>query len=190
MSAAFIVDGLTEKKIIQSICENSPVRMTNLNGKSVSLDAIAKAVRSLLTLLKHRHYPVFIIVDREERSLSSQAMEFELSRLICKDELDPSNIIVSCPDRMIENWILGDKLLLEQELGVEIGDHEGQNGKAILKAFLKEKGLGYHELTVGVELFRKLNPRTVELNSASFHRVKERGHSFCLWLRRDSKRPA
>ena len=52
MGCAFIVDGQTEKKIVQHLCRDAPVRMTNLNGKDVSIAAIAKRVSSLIKLLK------------------------------------------------------------------------------------------------------------------------------------------
>jgi hypothetical protein len=63
MGAAFIVDAPTEKKILQGLCPDSPIRMTNLNGKDVAIAAIAKRVSSLLKLLKGRYYPVIILVD-------------------------------------------------------------------------------------------------------------------------------
>jgi hypothetical protein len=75
MSAAFIVDGVTEKRIVQGLCPGSPVRMTNLNGKGVTPAAIAKAVYSLISLLKGRHYPVFVICDREGRIETSAVIE-------------------------------------------------------------------------------------------------------------------
>jgi len=64
MSVAFIVDGYTEKKVLQRLCPGCPIRMTNLNGSDVSIEAIAKIVNSLVKLLKGRSFPVLIIFDR------------------------------------------------------------------------------------------------------------------------------
>src|SRR6185437_1125007 len=112
---------LTEKKIIQKLCPDSPVRMTNLNGKSVSIPAIAKRISSFLTLLKGRYYPVLILVDREGRPETSEAIEEELVReLVGQYGCKPQDIVVSCPDRMIENWMLADAELLKRRFEVEI----------------------------------------------------------------------
>lgn len=87
MPAAFIVDGLTEKKIIQRLCKGVTVRTLSLNGKNVALTAIAKAAFSLIKLFKGRHYPIILIVDREGRSDTSEDIEEELARLLA--ELEP-----------------------------------------------------------------------------------------------------
>ena len=57
---AFIVDGYTEKNLIDKICPNRPVRRTDLNGKSVTLDAIALRLASYIRLFNNKFYPIII----------------------------------------------------------------------------------------------------------------------------------
>jgi hypothetical protein len=187
MSAAFIVDGHTEKQILQRLCQkNTPIRMTNLNGKDVSITAIAKAVSSFIKLFKDRYFPVFVIFDREGREQSSEGLEEllkeELTRQYC---IHAQQIVVGCPDRMIENWMLGDTVYLYQKYDIQIAErYEGQNGKSIIRRLLAEKDVTYHELTVGVEIFSHIDPHVVCKADASFNRFRNRADPYCNWLRR------
>lgn len=185
MSIAFIVDGQTEKKIIQRICPDAPIRMTNLNGRDVSIAAIAKLVSSFIKLLKGRYYPVLVLIDREGRPQTSAEIERSLfAELTECYGISETDIIVSCPDRMIENWMLADPELFHRlhEITVEPG-LEGSNGKKKIKQYLFTKGLPYHELTIGVDIFNQLDPLALRKNSPSFSRMAERVEVFCRWLR-------
>jgi hypothetical protein len=183
MAAAFIVDGATEKKIVQALCQDSPVRMTGLNGRDAAITALAKAIQAFIKLFKGRYYPVIIVVDRETRDMTSEEMEAQLVHELQSYGIDTAHIIMTCPDRMIENWMLADKELM-QGYGIEIDDVlDGCNGKAKLRSLLREKEITYHELTVGVDIFRKADPNIMSRNSASFARFQGRAAPFCQWLR-------
>src|SRR5687767_14837605 len=58
---AFIIDGFTEKLIVQKICPGKRVTRTDLNGKTVTIDAIAKKISSLIRALGNKYYPIIII---------------------------------------------------------------------------------------------------------------------------------
>ncbi len=49
---AFIVDGFTEMDILTKICPKSPIKRTDLNGKDVTINAMAKKIASHIRLLK------------------------------------------------------------------------------------------------------------------------------------------
>jgi hypothetical protein len=185
MSFAFIVDGQTEKKIVQRLCPDMPIRMTNLNGRDVSIPAIAKRVSSLVKLLKDRYYPVLVLVDREAREQSSEEIEAALLReLVQEYGIQTDNVVVSCPDRMIENWMLSDPASLQALCDVNCPEHsEGSPGKSLIKRLLAEKGIVYHQLTIGVEVFTRINVSIARRNSASFNRMAEYIDHSCRWLR-------
>ncbi|MET4292497.1 hypothetical protein [Bradyrhizobium sp. LB5.2] len=185
MPAAFIVDGLTEKKIVQRVCQGSTVRTTGLNGKNVALDAIAKVVHSFIRLFKDRHYPVIVVIDREGRVETSELIEAELTRLLVSMGVRECDIIVSCPDRMIENWMLGDVRYFDEIYDLKlVKPFEGLNGKTEIRRLLREKDIAYHETTVGVDIFTQADPTIVAANSASFARLGARCIEFCHWVRR------
>lgn len=185
MTAAFIVDGLTEKKIVQHLCPGSVVRMTQMNGKHVSVAAIAKAVSSLLALLRGRYSPVFIIFDREQRAEDSEILEEQLRQQLMSMCTEEHNVIIASPDRMIENWILADRALLNRLFQVgSFTAQDGSNGKAMLRLILREKGFDYHETTVGVDTFCKITPAVAAQNSRSFARFRSAAADYCAWLRR------
>jgi hypothetical protein len=185
MSVAFVVDGHTEKKIVQRLCPGSPIRMTNLNGVDVSVSAMAKVVSSLIKLFKGRYFPVFVVVDRENRKETSEALEHLLcDELKAREELKGDHIIVACPDRMIENWMLADSVFFHNRYGIQVDEMvEGRGGKTIIRRLLTTKRITYHELTVGVDIFCGIDPKQVSRSSASFRRFQDRASPYCSWLR-------
>lgn len=191
MSVAFIVDGLTEKKIVQSICPNVPVRMTQLNGRDVSIETIAKAVATLYRTYKGRHFPVFVILDREARSISSEQMKVAVVGALAGHDIPSDQIIVCCPDRMIENWMLSDDIYFARALGCDSSDLlDGCYGKVEFRRLLRNQGRTYHEIRVGVEVFRRVCPVRVAGRSVSFARFAKRAGPYCAWVRRKKKLPA
>ena len=186
MTAAFIVDGLTEKKIIQRLCPGSPIRTTGLNGKNVALKAIAKVANAFIKLFRGRHYPIVIIVDREGRAQSSIEIEQELTRLLVEHGVPENDVIVASPDRMIENWMLADHVMFSKVYDVECPqDCEGSHGKHVIKRLLAPKKVAYHETTIGVEIFSYIDPHVMCERAASFNRFKARSEFFCSWFRRE-----
>lgn len=157
---AFIVDGQTEMRIIQSICPGVPVRRTDLNGKFVKIEAIAEKIVQLIKLLNSKYYPIIILVDREDRTISSTDMTSKLRELInnrCTDE-----IIIGIPDIMIENWLLVSKNVAENCL--KSGSCDGFNGHSELK----RTNPNYHKLTDGEKLFKGVDFSKLFKSSASF----------------------
>lgn len=160
---AFIVDGFTERNILQSLCPGQPIRRTDLNGKSVSLEAMAKKIASLIRLLNNRHYPIVILVDKENRNISFQDMCNKLHELIVNEGINNLELKIGVADRMIENWILADWMKIHTELP-KLENTDGLNGASKLKELLGS----YGKTTDGVEMFLNADPRTVYSNSPSF----------------------
>lgn len=160
---AFIVDGFTEKLILGSICPGSPVSRTDLNGNSVTLDAIAKKVSSLIRLFNNRYYPIIVVIDRENRSESSSEICSYLLEKLHEMGLSDQDIRIGVADRMIENWIISDWSVLESN-NSKPDKTDGSRGSSIIKT---EKGT-YGKTTDGVELFLKANPQIMYTNSESF----------------------
>jgi hypothetical protein len=186
MPAAFVVDGFTEKKILQNLCPGMPIRMTNLNGADVSITAIGKVVSSFIKLFKDRYFPIFVVVDREGRVASSETLEQLLHEELTDVYGVPRDqVIVACPDRMIENWMLGDTVYFREVYEIQLNENfEGQNGKSAIRRLLAEKNVAYHELTVGVGIFCDIDPHVVSSTSESFARLRRRADPYCAWLRR------
>jgi hypothetical protein len=184
MAPAFLVDGLTEKKIVQRLCHGATVRLTGVNGKDVAVNVIAKAAFSLIRLLRGRHYPIVLIVDREKRSQSSEEIEEDLEETLVKLGVPKGDIIVACPDRMIENWMLGDSRYFEEVYDIKLQTScEGVHGKNEIRRLLHTKRITYHEVAVGVGIFCDIDPANVAAASKSFERFRQRIGTFCPWLR-------
>ena len=182
MPIAFIVDGISEKKIVQRLCSGVQVRTTDLNGRDVTLQAIATKVESLIRLLRGRYFPIFVVVDREDRNESSAEIEREIRMLLHEKGLPVEDIVIACADRMIENWILAGTVQYAGEacdiLRGQAGS-DGLRGKGVLKDFLRQRKIVYGETTVGVEMFCGMDFEAAARRSDSCRRFLVEISPFC-----------
>lgn len=162
---AFIVDGFTEKLIIDKICPGKPIRRTDLNGKSVTIKAIANKISSLIRLLNNKYYPIIVVIDREDRQEDCVTIIDNLMDELKQKGHEHEDIRISVADKMIENWIIADwELIGNIQEKPEVTD--SLNGASEIK-----KKLGaYGKTTDGVKLFLNANPVKVYNNSPSFKR--------------------
>lgn len=160
---AFIVDGFTEQLVLKRICPGQPIRRTDLNGKDVSIEAIAEKVSTMIRLLNNKYYPIFVIVDREKRAENIVSLREDLSERISQKIEGDQDVRVSFADQMFENWIIADWECLNTGL-TKPESTDGLNGASILK-----QSLGSYDKTGnGVELFLQANPSVIYSNSNSF----------------------
>lgn len=182
---AFIVDGLTERNVIKALCDECPIQITNLNGNTVTIEAVAKKIASLIRLLSNRNHPIVIIVDREERSESCQDMEKCLRDGLKREGISDDQVVIGIPDRMIENWLLADWGNFKRVTGlassvVKPEGVEGSKGKSLVRKHYP----AYHGPTHAHEILRKSDPRKVVSNSNSFKLFfgAIRGRLPCSWI--------
>ena len=161
MSLAFLVDGLTEQRFIQSICPGRPVQRLNLNGNTVSAEAIAERAASQVRIWGGRYHPVIVLVDHESRQLSHQAFARDLLAAISVHGVG-DQVRVCVAKRMIENWIIADSELVGWENAPESVDD--LHGATHLRRLLKE----YDKAGDGPELLRRARPSRMRLRSPSF----------------------
>lgn len=159
---AFIVDGFTEKNIIDKICPNRPVRRTDLNGKSVTLDKIAERLATYLRLFNNRYYPIIIIIDKEERQQPCEEIISYIKGKLNDAGFNNDDIRISIADRMIENWLIADtRIFSEEEMPSKI---DGINGASLLK---KKYG-NYSKSTDCLKILKEFNPKIAYQKSESF----------------------
>ncbi len=171
---AFIVDGQQEQKILQKICPGSPIRRLNCNGETVELAAAAKRAASLIRLIGNAFYPIIIVFDREKRTETAEEIRQELRDLISQEGIT-TEVIVGVPDRMIENWILGDweTVSTHGKFGGNRPDTiEGKNGKSLISRLLP-RGRYYHETIEGVDWFLRGRPEVLYNKSESFRQFAD-----------------
>ncbi len=161
---AFIIDGFTEKKIVQELCPGQPVRRTDLNGKSVTIEAIAKKIASLIRSLNNKYYPIIILIDKEERQVSFEQLASYLQEALMNEGITDQDIRVGVADRMIENWIIADWEGLTGSKKRKPKNTEGISGSSKIK---KEIG-SYDKIIDGVEMFLNASPRVIYENSRSY----------------------
>jgi hypothetical protein len=179
---AFLVDGFTEKLIIGKICPNSKINRINCNGNSVTMEAIAKRIASLVRILNNRHYPIIVIIDRELREENVESLTTELKAEIGKNGVQEDIRIGIC-DRMVENWIISDWESFKDYCKVDIivppAHFDGIKGKGFIKSVYPQ----YQETTDGVSMFLRNNPNAMRKSSPSFNRfIQQLTDVECNWL--------
>jgi len=164
INPAFIVDGFTEKLIIEKICPGKTIKRADINGKNVTLDAIAKKIASLIRLLNNRYHPIIILIDKEERNESISDIINSLHSKIVENGITSCDIRIGVADRMIENWIIADWACISSKMSTKPIVTEGINGTSVIK---KNK-INYNKTTDGVNLFLLANQKIIYKNSESY----------------------
>jgi len=163
---AFIIDGFTEKLILEKICPGSKITRTDLNGKTVTIKAIAVKISSLIKLLGNKFYPIIIVVDKEERQESCSDLIAELTTELNQNGCADQDIRVFFADRMVENWIIADWKILNNEKD-KPAITDGLRGSKIIK-----ESFGSYSKTIdGVNLFLKCDSKIIYENSPSFKQL-------------------
>lgn len=179
---AFLIDGFTEKLVLEKVCPNTKINRINCNGSSVSIESIAKRVSSLIRLLNNRHYPIIVVIDREDREMTTieieKALQDELTKAGVKDD-----VRIGVCDRMIENWILSDWETFAENCTSE-GVIKPENTEGLKgKSFIKKVHPSYQETTDGVNLLLKASPKKMYENSTSFRQFADKITDInCEWL--------
>jgi hypothetical protein len=181
---AFIVEGHQEQKIIQSICPGSPVIRLNINGDSVSCEAIASRVSTLSRPWFNRFYPIVIIFDRERRQETCEEIEGSIRSILAIPSEYKDQFIFCVIDRTIESWIIpfvddNGKILSSP---LDNSNYEGQNVVGELTRRLRKSEIFYDKTTTGVEIFCGIDPVCLSSVSISFSALKERLQPHCGWL--------
>lgn len=165
---AYLVEGQMEQKFVHSICNGSTtVRRIGVNGKDVSLEAIAKRVESHCRLLNNRYYPIVIVFDRETRTETSEGLRLGLLVELQKLGVPTDQICIGVPDKTTETWILADRNSLRENFDISINkeNREGFANVGLLEVATKTS---YHKTTTGVEMLKKASAAEIAMNSESF----------------------
>ena len=181
---AYLIDGFSEKLILDKLCPGHPIRRIDMNGKDVSIEALGKTIGSLIRLLNNRNYPIIIIIDREQRTETRQEILKGLLDALEKQGISIDQIRIGIADRMLENWILADWENFRNEIGQPTlkkpcATFEGLNGKSMIRKYLKE----YQETTDAVRLMVSSNPDRIRENSSSFNDlISSMTDLDCSWI--------
>lgn len=177
MTAAFIVEGQMEQKIVQRLAPNSPVVLLGANGKSVSMGAISRRIGTLYRQFGNRFHPVHILFDREQRSTNCEDLIAELRDLLTEESVPLDQTTISIADRKIETWILysvdqnGDQFNCCSCSSRD--EYEGKLAISELSRRLGRKGLTYRKTTTGVKLFCSIDQHKLTALSKSFNSLAE-----------------
>jgi hypothetical protein len=180
----FAVEGHLERNFLSQNCKGLHNIRIGVQGVAVSAEAIAKQLESQWRLRLGHFRNLVVVLDREGRQQSSSEFSKHLEGLLYKHCEGVSVVIVGCPDRMIENWIIADHEVVADYLGHAFPKYEGdgKSGKAMLKAVFRSAGRTYFEVADGVTLLKKSRIPKIVRSSASAREFFSRCAIDCWWL--------
>ena len=182
---AFIVEGFQEQKIIQQLCNDCRVVRLEGNGRFLTLGQVAQDVNQKFTRFGNRHFPVFVILDREKRSDSSEEIIRQLKKELTSYQTNvDKTFIFAIPDRKLEAWILPFVDKSGNFVNSPLSGHDGKECEKELKRRLKHRDkTPYKKAKSGVKLFIDLvNPKELAKVSPSFKTLFDNGRMYCRWL--------
>jgi Domain of unknown function (DUF4276) len=182
---AFIVEGNCEQRAIQKICPGMKVITLGLNGRDVSISAMARQIAAVTRVFSNRYYPIVVLFDREQRVESANDITSQINSSLEELGLDKHQFIIGIADRKIENWMIpfidscyGDA----KGNAVAIPYTEGTNDVGRLKSALRERNISYHKTTVGAHLLSSIKPETLAAKSKSFAMFRNQLLDHCIWM--------
>lgn len=185
MKYGFIVEGHLESDIISHLCRGAEIRRLRLNGREVSIQKIASLIFPHVIILLKKTNIVHIILDREQRKITSDQMRLELISCLQNGGIDCSRVVVGVPDRNIESWIapfLDREAIFQREAFSKSFD--GENGKGYIKEVYRSNGRKYVEVVDGVNMFKALIPSKAAEVSESFSKLFGDISDHCWWKTR------
>lgn len=174
----FYVDGRSERALRDKIDQQKIIPIfvqRTLNGKTVTLDAIAKECAKLLEAYRNlSKYHIFIIDKEKRATISASEMETTLVQSIKKLGQDEFDLVVA--DIMFENWILSDIHNVSTchsdrlKLTANSKEFEGKHGVSELDNVWIQPNARYSSDKVGnaKRFFKSVRPDEGKKHSCSF----------------------
>ena len=181
---AFIVEGHQEQHIIQALCKDCKVVRLKSNSKFVTYGNLAKQIHEEYLEFGNRHYPIFVIFDREKRNETVEEIIELVSKELSKLQPDvKSTYIFGIPDRKLESWILPFIGEDGRNLATPTNEHEGTESQKLLAKRLFSNNIHYSKTSTGVSTFlNAVNPRKLAEISPSFKLLFDNGKKYCRWF--------
>lgn len=169
----FIVEGHSEYTAFTQYTPQKYISRARRFGGKVRLETIAEEIATLARLLSTHCNKIVAVMDREDRVDDSLDIENSLITLLSRHQIRNTTVIIICPDRMFENWMLADVVACKRKKYISNRatqkHYEGTSGKNELKRLFVGK-VYYQETTHGVELFKSIRQNVASNNSVSFRR--------------------
>lgn len=153
------------------------------NGSGWTVDAICNQIATKYKV--NRANPDFVIVwlDMEKQNCSPDVFRQSIRAKLREIGVPEDKIAICIPDRMTENIILADENVICAEFGIQfVYDHEGQNGKAVLKSLYSAAGKSYRETFHGVTLLKKIRLRRSAAKNKSANDFLSEFSLPCWWI--------
>lgn len=176
LQVGLIFDGETEQnsfpaRLCKKTCDFYKRKRT-INGKTATLEKIANECIDILQALDSRGAKIsFLVIDREDKTISASSMGQNLTTLIASKFT--GNFIVIVADTMFENWLVADIENLKNKFPDLIkasavnGNNDGQHGEGIMKSYWG--GVGTFKKNVhGPKFFKAIRIDEAITRSPSF----------------------
>ena len=157
------------------------------NGSSWTPEALAREIASKFRTKKANADIIVVWIDLEKQACGSDGLADMIESALVDAGAERSKICICIPDKMSENIILADELVIRQEFDAKEYAYkfEGQNGKSILKMMYAGRQITYRETSHGVALLKRfrLESAAYRSESARLFFSKLSSSVDCWWLK-------
>jgi hypothetical protein len=153
------------------------------NGNSWSIDKLKDQIRTKYIAKDPNCDFLIIWLDREDRPESSEYIEEELRAAAIDAGCSPDKIIVCVTDRMTENLILADEIVIQAEFIIDEYEYsaEGCSGKSEIRKLYKNIDVNYKEMEHGLKLLKKIRLERAAEKSTFVQRFLQKFQPECWW---------
>lgn len=157
--------------------------VTMQNGRDWTVDAMCNQLKSKHRI-KNGNADLFVVwIDREKQEYDPFEYESRLRNTLMDEGVDEAKIAIFMPNRMTENMILADEVLIRSQFSNPAYqyDFEGRNGKHALKMLFERDGVSYKETYHGVDMLKKCRVGRAAVASESVNRFHALLPDDCWW---------
>lgn len=182
------IEGRMERQFINNNMKYVHVVPIN-NGITWTVDRLCSQIATAYRAL-NMQCEIFVWIDREGRQQSSYEIFSAVRDTLLSCGANPDSIHIMIYDRMTENLILADEVLIKEEFNDPdyTYQHEGRSGKTILKEMYNQLGVAYKEMDHGVHLLKKVRVSRSAENSPSASRFLQTFDKDCWWVAHSNRR--
>jgi hypothetical protein len=179
------VEGTMERIFINNNFHYIKV-VTVSNGSGWAVPALCKQIGSKYAINNSNPDLVVVWLDKEKKVCSLDEFGAAIRAELIERGADPNKLAICIPNRMTENIILADEIIIRKELNMEYTYiYEGTNGKRVLSELFGKAEKTYRETTDGVRLLKKLRLERAARKSPSASYFIRQLSVPCWWVHGD-----
>lgn len=154
------------------------------NGESWTIESLCRQIQTNYRVISYLPDYIIIWFDKENLPQSVEEISLSVTEALTNVGVDEKILAICIPNKMTENIILADEMVIRSEFGYSEYTYPGDgiNGKNVIKEFYKRQGKKYRETFHGPVLLKKVRLSRSALKSHPVSRFIEKLPIDCWWF--------